>query len=147
MSRMTRSIARSRPATKRALTIVVAVFSLLAQATSFAHLLLVRHEVCLEHGELIHASEADGEHLLRVPRDRGTQYAIVEAGVTAEVRHAHDHCDALSERRKSPFYLPPRLSGALPPAASVLMMGGAEAPPRLYGAALLLLAPKNSPPV
>ena len=126
----------------------IAVICFLGQVTSLAHFWLVQHVVCAEHGELIHSSEvAHAQPAAHELVDEGPADSI-QAGTedSNPVDDNHDHCLAVSERRKSCIVArttwnipPPPLAGA---ADSIV-----EGPPRVASLVpYLLLAPKTSPP-
>jgi hypothetical protein len=128
---------------RRAMALALAVLSVTVHLSSFAHLLVVRHVTCLEHGEIIHAVEAQAKTSTRRRGEIGQR--SLEVAVTASAAHRHEQCLVWAHRRER---------ANLERASSSLR---AEAPPRIAldfdgvdprpsAAAILLLAPKNSPP-
>lgn len=120
----------------------IAAFCVFAQLTTAAHLLLVRHTFCAEHGVAVDASRTprapdchshdDQRDTIGAPHD--------EPGV-----EGHDHCE-LAVDRSGRIGLPPAAVVQLPLATLVEHV---REPARLAlspGAAVLLLAPKTSPP-
>ncbi len=109
------------------------------QAATFAHLALVRHVTCAEHGELVHASD---ESVRRPPTQAG---ATVDAFASTVDHHRHDHCLVCIFRRETS-------SGLVPVLQSAGLWRGVEsaaaARPAVVGAAVARyrLAPKTSPP-
>jgi hypothetical protein len=134
----------SRAQGRPAIAVPVAWLCLFLQGSAFAHTLLVRHTLCLEHGELIHAPSAAADaapRALESERGRGA-----EQGSALASEHEHEHCAVFALRRN-----------ALAPLAQAQITGaltGFERPCGGHGegvcsspsAALLLLAPKTSPP-
>jgi len=111
----------------------------LAQLASTLHFALISHEVCAQHGELLHrASE-----LVAHPSHHDAGAAALPGGLDAE----HDHCPLLGRRHDHEAVLAsPRLELA-PPLATLEPAGReglAVTPSRTR---LLLSAPKQSPPV
>ncbi len=116
-----------------ALTLLFAV----GQLAGFAHLVLVPHVTCPEHGELMHAEAAPAAPTLA----GGPARAWLNRGARA---HGHDHCLAFSSRREDV------LAAAGPAAPEVQAPAPHSAPPARTPfappLALLRLAPKGSPP-
>ena len=137
-----------RSVVARLLAGIVALVCLGAQFFSFAHLLLVHHSVCWEHGELIHDEPSlvpDGS-----PRPgltaRAQRGPILEASALVKGAHEHEHCAALNERRNRVATCPPAASLPAPPARDHEALGVAPDLQVFAGIPLVLLAPKNSPP-
>jgi hypothetical protein len=126
----------------RALAAVLVTALLLAHASNALHELLVPHRVCAEHGHRVHANEAPEGAALGTPRVRGPAASPERA---AEPVH-HEHCAP-----------PARPEGATAPplrtkiATLAPIVGKAPAATaRLAvraGPSILLIAPKQSPPV
>jgi len=128
----------------------LAALCLLTPILGYAHLLLVQHARCPEHGELVHVEDAaaDDASLLLGP---GLQLRTDEPQVALESApevdgHEHDHCVAVLARKTS---APLASAGPLLPShGSTLSLRGLvqdsvlRAPTALYR-----LAPKNSPPL
>jgi hypothetical protein len=149
---MTASAKARRSFAARFLAGFVALVCLAAQFSSFAHLLLVHHSVCWEHGELIHdepgASPAAVSSLppavqLHADHQRGPS---VDAATLPRGAHEHEHCGALTERRNRVASCQPAESLAAPPAREVEAVARAAEVRGFSGIPLVLLAPKNSPP-
>ncbi len=112
---------------------------LIAQLGALAHLLLVRHERCAEHGEVTHRVEAaPAAHAVAA-----SPSAILDAGDPRSAHEEGDHCQWLAEHRAAA----PAVSSF---AQLVPQVTRAEcALPALAFAAprsLYRLAPKLSPP-
>jgi hypothetical protein len=121
--------------------LVVAVLCL-AQLGVFAHLTLVSHRVCAEHGELIHDGE---DHAPRAVLERSSAGATIHRRAVADA-HGHDHC-LLAAHRRERAVLPPAsvvASADFPCAEAVL--DAAPSARALRSAVLLRFAPKTSPP-
>jgi hypothetical protein len=113
-----------------------------AQVVAFAHVALVAHRICAEHGESIHASPAV-ESLASADLDEAL--ASVSPSRGAAVGHDHEHCLCMAHSRER-FVVPPRTSAEL---VRVEIAHSWQGSPRLAPAlsvALFLLAPKGSPP-
>jgi len=110
-----------------------------------AHMLLVRHGACSEHGELVHAGDTGAER----PPARGVREGSAPEADADDAQagsHCHDHCWVAAHRQSSIMrhgsciLLPsfePCLDAAVEPEQVALR------PPAF---ALYLLAPKHSPP-
>ncbi|HEX5100808.1 MAG TPA: hypothetical protein VFV94_14960 [Polyangiaceae bacterium] len=111
----------------------------LAQLASTLHFALISHEICAQHGELLHRASG----LVAHPSHHEPGAAALPAGIDAE----HDHCPLLGRRHDQATALAsPRLELA-PPLATLdaaRREGLTLTPSR---ARLLLSAPKQSPPV
>jgi len=119
----------------------LALLCVLGELTSLGHMLLTRHVVCPEHGELIHATELASTHVAaQPPTAEVTWTRAPNAG------HAHDHCGLACTHRVSAVPVSPAIALSTPPCSR-----GAESPhqaPNLRdGRDLHRLAPKQSPPV
>src|SRR4029077_16185454 len=118
---------------------LIASFLLLLQAFNSAHLLLVRHAVCAEHGEAIeagpHASPQSGSE---TDRDRVAQTA--EGTGDAE----HEHCQIAAGERTARVLT--ALIVAAEPLSPVVLAIASEAPAPVLDAETYRDAPKTSPP-
>ncbi len=126
----------------RCLAMALSCLCLVAQLASSAHLYMVRHTLCPEDGELVHTSGA-------VP----TRAAAFEPGETsllstssAGTGHEHEHCFLASHRTQS-VARNSRFAVALPPPAVAEPCHALSPSGRVSSVALLLLAPKTSPPI
>lgn len=141
MRRLVRRVPTARP--PKVLVGVVAVLAtwvvVLAQLASTLHFALISHEICAQHGELLHRAAGLGVH----PAHQSSGSAALPAAPEAD----HDHCPLLGRRHDHMAVLAsPRLELA-PPVATLepaAREGLTVAPSR---ARLLLSAPKQSPPV
>ena len=124
----------------RAPMIAVALTALAGQVASLGHMLLVRHAICLEHGELIHSDQVDAP-ATSMPRGAGPSASPADA--PALENRGHVHCALVARRRD--VHVPRLLTAvALPP------MLGLAAPPctvALLPIQTIAVAPKGSPPV
>ena len=117
---------------------------LAAQVLSLSHLLVVRHTICPEHGEAIHSESPSDAQALGSSHEGAAADPTLGAGApTAE--HAHDHCLALANPRErfASWPAPDVMPGPHLVAATLPSLGTVDAAPAV---AVLLLAPKNSPP-
>jgi len=161
---LNRKRARRRP--KSAMAVFLALLCLTGQLSTSAHLLLVRHATCPEHGELIDTTgrglrgpstprsvAAAGERATAATAGGTTTGGAASArlGATAVAAapglpagHGHDHCAFLSHQRQQfALHAQQRVVDAplLPPPIRVPV---ATRP--AFATTLFLLAPKNSPP-
>ena len=109
----------------------------LAQFAGALHLALERHEVCADHGELIHGADAHrvADAHGPAPADPVDHVSVEGAGEVGE----HAHCDVLpaTERRRELALAPP-----------IVVERALNASSRPHEAIpLLLRAPALSPPV
>ncbi len=110
-----------------------------------AHMLLVRHVACSEHGELVHAGSARAEPP-PVRRVREGSAPEADADIDPAESHCHDHCWVAAHRQTGIVrHGAPSMLPSLAPCleAQALVEPVVLRPPAF---ALYLLAPKNSPP-
>lgn len=109
---------------------------LLSHLAASLHFALISHEVCAVHGELVHASASHER----------PQSASKHSEVTGTAHAEHEHCPLVGRRHEPFAFAPPsRVAGVVPPEVTELLVaaGTSSEPSR---AALLLAAPKQSPP-
>jgi hypothetical protein len=113
-----------------------------AQVADHVHLALVRHELCLEHGELVEAGAAPASRLQRDPLD-GVQTHF-DRGEPRVQSGDHQHCLATVAARQQATPRP-RIAVAAPARAPLLvsLQPSIDPVPTL---AAIRLAPKQSPP-
>jgi hypothetical protein len=141
-----RSAVPARPRRRVGAVVAVATLALVGQLLGLAHLFLIEHARCPEHGDTVHVRRGseDGHADAAAPT---TGYAL--AGADGDVRpgdaadHGDDHCQLWTERRDRA----PVLTGLSTPmpsyaALDAIVPGVAPAPPR----PLFHLAPKAGPP-
>jgi hypothetical protein len=125
----------------RGFAAALAIFALAGQVASFAHLVLVRHVTCAEHGEMIEVGHGHAA-VATAPHRRAVTAVSEAAGAEA---HGHEHCLLTPMRRD-------RLAAGAPVAfdsvhidayGTIGVVGTDEVAPPI---ALIVLAPKNSPP-
>jgi hypothetical protein len=128
------------------------------QFASVAHLAVVRHAVCLEHGELVHedarsrvaGTSARGGRDGRATDGRATDSrandarASLQASEPSNAAHGHDHCGVAAHRRDSVVLRAPALGVAL--SGTIALVRSAEPRQRASGRAIFHVAPKCSPP-
>jgi len=130
--------------------VALAALCLVGQLFSFAHLGLVRHVTCPEHGELVHA---DGDALdaaagaARSQRSQLSEDALPSYGDVPSLPsgHGHDHCLVTTLRRDHLAHQPSHAAVVAQPEQSIASHAGGDEPSAAF--ALFRLAPKNSPPV
>jgi hypothetical protein len=118
---------------------------LAAQLATLGHLLIVRHTICPEHGETIHSGVPGGTLAPRLTNEGTPADPVLGAGAPP-AECAHDHCLARANTRER-FALLPALDSKpdrLLLAAVLPSLSAVDAAPAV---AVLLLAPKNSPPL
>ena len=116
---------------------------LAAQLATLGHLLIVRHTICPEHGEAIHAASPSAQALRASPEGLVSGPALGGGATPAE--HADDHCLARANTRErfALLPIPEAITGALLATATLPSRSSVAVAPAV---AVLLLAPKNSPP-
>ena len=135
--RPARSLAAPRVFALGVLTAFVAWLGVVAHLAGTLHFALISHEICADHGELVHRASASGaeHHHARGP-------VATPSGADDE----HDHCPVAGRRHdqlavgEAPVVQVAEAPVALAPSVST---GALVVPSR---AALLLAAPKQSPP-
>jgi hypothetical protein len=126
------------------LSTALAVVCLLGPILAQAHMLLVRHARCAEHGELVHLDGADGDSI-GTGATASSDVTTVSSSSPEEAKsHGHDHCAAASARKTQAPVNCPQLT--LPAASSSAAAPLDPDAPSSAPVALYLLAPKNSPP-
>jgi hypothetical protein len=130
----------------RSAAVTLAAVCLLGPILAQAHMLLVTHTQCAEHGEMLHV---DGLHAGDAPVD--TRTATDVASVNGDTplaadSHEHDHCAVASGRKTHAAIKtaggPATAAGDPPP-----QRAASESPAQPAPVAVYVLAPKNSPPV
>jgi len=120
---------------------VGALASILAcsQLGGAAHFLLVRHETCPEHGELLHSQVRSATHHAVSGRAPGVSNSEEGTGALE-----HEHCSVFHHQRARAVETPASRPVALlaPAAPSAVPVSR----PVTFAIALYLVAPKNSPP-
>ena len=126
----------------------LAALCLLGPILGYAHLVVVAHARCAEHGELLHVAANDVESP-RVEADDPAYAPAYEATLFSEqseetASHDHDHCLATSTRKADAPVgsTGPTLAASEPP--PTLQLDGQPVDPSPL--ARYVLAPKNSPP-
>jgi hypothetical protein len=122
---------------------VLAFVALVGQLLGSAHLAFTPHATCAEHGELVELRSTAGS---ATPGN----YATSTKGPSASrddssVAHGHDHCPCTLLQRERLLFSPRAQCSCATTQATVAIFAGIDSPTRSI--ALILLAPKNSPPV
>jgi hypothetical protein len=132
-------------------TIAIAMLCLVAQLFAVAHLVLVRHARCAEHGEVTHAGLVEGAPAGapggtpdRVPATATpSEFDLLGANHLPAHASDDDHCEWLSETRDARH-------AATPTFTTVAVSHAAPVPATVQARAvtrpLYRLAPKLSPP-
>jgi len=141
MPRLARRVPTSRPS--RVVLGLVAVLAawvvVLAQLASTLHFALISHEICAQHGELLHRATGIGAP--------ATHHQPGTAALPASAENEHDHCPLLGRRHEHVVALAsPRLELA-PPLATLEPAAHARLTITPSRTERLLTAPKQSPPV
>jgi hypothetical protein len=142
---MTRTRRRSRASARLAASVLGALVAWLIAGTHLAsslHFVLVSHQVCAAHGELEHAASAHA----------GAEHAHGVADPQPAYRGAdddveHRQCGLLGAPREELAVAPPARLSVAPAARLASPPVPATAAPAPSRADLLLVAPKQSPPV
>ena len=135
-----------RGVAKRYLLASLTWLVLVTQAATFAHLLLVRHVICPQHGELVDAGEEEGPSSIdsALPSSQDARGSAIEAGHGTTEDHVH--CLLAMHRRQA--YVVPRNAFTVAPArAAEVRFLAFRSTPHPSVVALFRLAPKTSPPV
>lgn len=119
-----------------ALAALLLVGSSLGQA---AHLAVVQHAICAEHGDLLHAADAHTASTADAEHDD-------EGGSTPEQGGDHDHCQLLARNQGEQALPGVSAVSALLPVAPPALIELATVVPARPAQAPLSLAPKTSPP-
>lgn len=136
-----RSLTRHR--STRGLAALLAVVALAGQLASFAHLVLVRHVTCAEHGEMIEIGSAATSVAVTTPREAAP---AMRAATSPAAAHDHEHC-LISPMRRD------RLAATASVWQEAARVDADDAigvthdravPPPI---AAIILAPKSSPPI
>jgi hypothetical protein len=111
-----------------------------SQLGNSLHFSVVSHEVCAEHGELVHAGEHGEEHhAAHSPEATSVSDSASE--------HAHEHCSVFGRPEDTvPLATPPGVEIAAVAAADVASFS-VRASVFVAPSTRLLAAPKTSPPV
>jgi hypothetical protein len=129
-------------ASRRVAAAALLAFALAGQLANLAHLAVVHHEVCLEHGELMHSEEQGARRIASHADSALTTLRERESGAT----HDHDHCGIAAHRRESALRSAP-IRQLLDPSTPAAIAQRGEEPIRSCGRDILSFAPKCSPPV
>jgi hypothetical protein len=119
----------------------LAVLALAGQLASFAHLALVRHVTCAEHGELIEVGSA-ATSAAATPRDVPP---AVSAAASAGAAHDHEHC-LISPMRRDRIASAASASQHAARVDSYDSIGIGRTRTVAPPIAAIVLAPKSSPP-
>src|SRR5262249_15177194 len=109
-----------------------------------AHFVLVRHAICLEHGELIEASEHSHSTLERAEPSSDRSEAQL---IGRDVETDHDHCQFLSSARRERALVPDPHPLILPALRSGMKPVVVEGSTCVVASVPLAVAPKTSPPL
>ncbi|MDB4966915.1 MAG: hypothetical protein JWN44_2604 [Myxococcales bacterium] len=126
----------------RGIAALLAVVAVAGQISSFAHLVLVRHVTCAEHGDLV---EVGHERTLVAASSR-RQAPTAIATATLDEIHRHEHCLIAPMRRDrlAAGTAASRDSAHIDAYGTIgVVVDGGVVPP----IAIIILAPKNSPPL
>jgi hypothetical protein len=116
---------------------LVAWLVVLTHLTSTLHFALISHEVCAAHGELVHSQTRAASAHHRSGHD--------PAALPGDADPAHDHCPLIGSRHEhATVVAAPHLVATSAPHLAVVSAPGVQVHPSR--AALLLTAPKQSPP-
>jgi len=111
-----------------------------SQLGSSLHFAVISHEICDEHGELVHA----GEHASAHQSARDHQATSVSEGASA---HAHEHCSHFGRPEDKAILASPPAVEIVSPAAREVAWQPHRDSVVVAQSTRLLAAPKTSPPV
>ena len=118
----------------------MAVLMTLLVGSQQLHMLLIEHEVCVDHGHIAHT---DDEH--HEGPEASTSKALGgQTAVSSEHEDAHDHCDALATESTHAALHSGQQIERIPYRVQPLLVSLSIVVDRRQ---LLLRAPKTSPPV
>ncbi len=119
----------------------LALFCIALEFGSLAHMAVVRHEICAEHGEAVDVfHDAAHSHAVAV----ASKVRTVESRGDADSHEGHDHCQLACNRRNATCV---ESSSSVPAAiVSIASATSAFVERSTPTIALLDLAPKSSPP-
>lgn len=121
--------------------IALASIAAFGQLFSVAHLLLVPHRVCAEHGELVHL-DAGPTAIRHAEQDTASSYRSTGSADSGDTR---DHC-FVSAIRKETLVVRGAPGSLLPLRMSYGVVASGHEIALPPAVAILQLAPKNSPP-
>ena len=129
----------------RRLVLAVGVLFIGAQVADLAHMAVAVHARCAEHGEAIDLADLGASPTPAVQLPGGSDAALVAVGGDSDGAAQHQHCASLACHR-SPATSPGAATGCTAKlfAREVPALVCTEV--RLAASALILLAPKASPP-
>jgi len=127
----------------RARTAVIALACAFTQLFATAHFVLVRHAICLEHGHAVDVDHDSRAHARLAPASRETSIAAT----SSDALHAseHEHCATACDPRSRAIGASRSALVRIAVASRVVSPPEARAP-AAFPIAILMLAPKSSPP-
>jgi hypothetical protein len=128
----------------RATTAIAVCAWLIGQGSTLAHLALVRHSLCAEHGDFVDANGP--EHAAAHPHRAGFEPCTAVAADDAQTVEREDaHCSVVGSRpdRSALALIAAR---TIDPACAAPIADAPRKTPRVYANARYRLAPKTSPP-
>jgi hypothetical protein len=128
---------------RRLIAIALAALFVCTEVSRFAHLALVPHTRCAEHGELVEGGLAPAPAHGARPLERPAVSGLPAGESGGE--HGHDHCAIAASASSRASAPPPSAAIAATPPAEA-RAPAAAAPQRPLPFALYLLAPGHSPP-
>lgn len=122
----------------------VAALCILTQMALLLHMVLVRHTICAEHGELVEQpARGAGAAVVASLTDAERTNAAATQG-TSET-YGHDHCTVCAQRRERAVLQQASEAVVPPPGDAVALLAGV-ATQVTRTCPIYLIAPKNSPP-
>jgi hypothetical protein len=126
---------------RAALGLYVAALLVVGQLTALFHFALVQHDVCSDHGELMHAGDAPAAAAAAIAREPLAVPGDADHGL------AHEHCNSLARPSESAAVADAAAGFAIvapPEGRQAVNSYAARARSRLTA---LVVAPKQSPPL
>jgi hypothetical protein len=124
----------------RALAAAVTLLLLAGQALATLHQLIVPHQLCAEHGHLVHAKRSSA----RTPSSEQPLGELAQPGARDSDEHAH--CSLAVRREERRCVLGNATASVSAPSECSASTPALERAAPSAGPPLLLLAPKQSPP-
>jgi hypothetical protein len=117
---------------------------LAAQLLSLVHVFVVRHIMCPEDGDVIHTA-VPHETLSARPFNEASSPRSPSADAAPQVEHGHDHCLTCTSTSKRFALVQPAQTSATAVALAT-PLAPSSVPGLVAPVAVIVLAPKNSPP-
>jgi hypothetical protein len=135
----------TRCAQRRYLAGAFVALAVVGQFATLAHLALVPHEVCPEHGEFIHTDANGNGFAQHFSQNLANSAALLQASESPSAAHGHEHCDVAAHRRES-LVVRAYTSVVIWQSAQAITFALPDSQPRFVARGVIAYAPKASPP-